>query len=117
MASNKSGAPKTLAPDVRQALETAVKRIGSQAKVARDLGISVAVVSLLLRDRYPGDVATMSERIRGQYMAETVNCPVMGELGRRHCLDYQGRPLTFTNPQRVRLFYACKVCPNRRDAA
>lgn len=117
MASNKPKLPKALAVDVRDALIAAVARLGSQTAVARDLGVSPAVVNHLLRDRYVGDVATMAERIRGQYMAETVNCPVMGELGRRHCLDYQSRPLAHTNPQRVRLFHACKTCPNRRDAS
>jgi DNA-binding transcriptional regulator YdaS (Cro superfamily) len=116
MASNKPRVPKVLPTDVREALAAAVLRLGSQTAVARDLGVSPAVVNHLLKDRYPGDVATMADRIRGQYLAETVNCPVMGELGRRHCLDYQARPLAHTNPQRARLFHACKTCPNRRVA-
>ncbi|SDO77326.1 hypothetical protein SAMN05216303_102318 [Rhodoferax sp. OV413] len=113
MASNKL--PQSLPLDVLAALEDAVKRFGSQSKVAQDLGVSGAVVNHLLKNRYPGDVATMAERIRGQYMAETVACPVMGDLGRRHCLDNQTRPLAHTNPVRVRLFHACKTCPNRKD--
>ncbi|WP_208508399.1 hypothetical protein [Variovorax paradoxus] len=114
MASSKSKAPKALPKDVLAALKAAVVRLGSQTKVALDLGVSQAVVNQLLRDRYLGDVSKMAERIRGQYLAETVTCPVMGELGRRHCLDYQVRPLAHTNPQRVRLFQACKTCPNRK---
>jgi hypothetical protein len=117
MASSKPKIAKTLAADVLAALGNAVKRLGSQTKVAKDLGVSVTVVNQLLKDQYLGDVASMSERIRGQYMAETVSCPVMGELGRRHCLDYQVRPLAHTNPQRVRLYHACKTCPNRKDAS
>lgn len=107
--------PQFLPADVLAALEEAVKRFGSQSKVAADLGVSGAVVNHLLKNRYPGDVATMADRIRGQYMSESVTCPVMGTLGRRHCLDNQARPLAHTNPLRVRLFHACKACPNRRD--
>lgn len=110
--------PKTLqklSADVKEALEAAVSRMGSQSKVAADLGISPAVVNNLLRDRYPGNVKAMEERIRGQYMAETVQCPVLGTLGRRHCLDNQARPLAFTNSNRVRLHNACKTCPNRKE--
>lgn len=101
--------------DVKAALEVAVQRLGSQVKVATDLGISAATVNNLLKDRYPGDVQGMAARIRGQYMAETVTCPVLGTLGRRHCLDNQTRQQAFTNPVRVALYQACKTCPNRKE--
>lgn len=114
MASNKK-VPLHLPADVLTALQEAVKRLGSQSKVAQDLGVSGAVVNHLLKNRYPGDVAAMADRIRGQYMAETITCPVMGTLGRRSCLDYQARPLAHTNPVRVQLFHACKTCSNRKD--
>lgn len=116
MALNKTARATVLEPEVKAALEAAVKRLGSQSKVADDLGISPAVVNNLLKDRYPGDVQGMAVRIRGQYMAETVQCPVMGQLGRRHCLDYQARPLAFTNPVRVALHRACKTCSHRKEA-
>lgn len=106
-----------LPEDVKTALESAVKRLGSQAKVASDLGISAATVNNLLKDRYPGDVQGMAARIRGQYMAETVGCPVMGTLTRRQCLDNQARPLAFTNPIRVSLHSACKTCTHRKEKA
>lgn len=117
MASSKPSAdlPTGLPPDVLAALQAAVKRLGSQVKTAAELGVSPAVVNNLLKGRYPGDVAGMAERIRGQFMAQTVVCPVMGELGRRHCLDYQSRPLVFTNPTRVALHTACKACEHRRE--
>jgi hypothetical protein len=105
-----------LPTDVKQALEGAVSRLGSQVKVAADLGISAATVNNLLRDRYPGDVDGMASRIRGQYMAETVNCPVQGVLSRRHCLDNQARPVAFTNPVRASLQTACRTCANRKEA-
>ena len=116
MASNKP-TPIPLPADVQAALQAAVKRLGSQVRVAEELGVSPAVVNNLLKDRYLGDVAGMAERIRGQFMAQMVRCPVMGDLGRRHCLDYQARPLVFTNPTRVALHAACKTCSHRREAS
>ncbi len=115
MASSKPRVAKKLPTDVNAALAAAVKNAGTQVKVAKALKVSGAVVSQLLRDSYMGDVATLADRIRGLYMAETVRCPVMGELGRNHCLDYQKRPLAFTNPQRAALHQACKTCPNRKE--
>lgn len=116
MASSKPQRPKALPHEVLAALQAAVKRLGSQAATARELGIGAAVVNHLLKGRYAGDVDGLASRIRGQFMRETVACPVMGELNRRHCLDYQARPLVHTNSIRVRLHAACKTCPNRRDA-
>lgn len=102
--------------DVLAALLQAVNNLGTQTAVARDLGVSVAVVNQLLRGRYLGDVKTMGERIRGRYMAETVQCPVMGPLGRDSCQEYQRAKPAHTNPMRARLAAACKTCPNRRNS-
>jgi hypothetical protein len=104
-----------LSPDVKVALEQAVTRFGSQTKVASELGVSSAVISTLLKDKYPGSVVVMEQRIRGQYMAETVLCPVQGTLSTRNCLDNQALPMAFTNPVRAALGRACKTCANRRD--
>lgn len=117
MASKPDKTPQALPKDVRAALEAAVKRLGTQSKVAEELGVSAAVINTLLKDRYLGDVQKMAGRIRGEYMGETVVCPVMGLLGRQHCQTYQARPLVFTNPQRSALHSACKTCPNRKDAS
>lgn len=106
--------PAVLPADVKAALAAAVVRLGSQSKAAADLGVSGAVVNTLLKDKYTGDVAGMEKRIRGQYMAATVQCPVMGALNSRDCLDYQARPPAFTNPVRAALSRSCKNCPHRR---
>jgi len=113
MASNKPS--NVLPPDVKAALKEAVRRLGSQSRAAADLDVSVTVVSTLLHDKYPANVAAMEQRIRGQYMAETVRCPVMGDLSKRSCLDNQAMPMAFTNPLRAALGRACKTCPNRKD--
>lgn len=113
---SKPRTPKALPADVKKALQDAVTRASSQRLVGDDLGYSAAVISQALRDAYVGDVATLEQRIRGKYMAETVACPVLGDLPRNNCLDNQRRPLAFTNPVRVALHSACKTCPNRREA-
>lgn len=107
---------RTLPPDVLDVLRDAVKRAGSQNAAARALGISAGTVSLALKGRYIGDVDAIAARIRGVYMNETVRCPVMGDITTKHCLDFQARPLVFTNPTRVRLHRACKTCPHRKTA-
>jgi hypothetical protein len=109
-------APRKLPADVKLALTAAVQRLKSQSKAASDLGVSSAVVSALINDKYVGDVDTMADRIRGQYMAETVTCPVMGTLGKRSCLDYQANP-RHTNPMTSALAAACKTCEHRKEPA
>ena len=104
-----------LPPDAKDALVAAVKRFKSQTAVAAELNVSVAVVNTLLKDKYPGDVAAMEKRIRGQFMSVTVKCPVQGTLSARSCLDNQALPVAFTNPVRAALSRACKTCPNRKD--
>lgn len=115
MASNKPRVCGVLAAEVKAALQAAVTRFKSQTKVAEELGVSSAVISTLLKDKYPGNVDAMEQRIRGQYMAETLLCPVMGTLSKRSCLDNQALPMAFTNPIRAALGRACKTCPNRKD--
>jgi fructose 1,6-bisphosphatase len=115
MASNNFKVFGKLPADVKAALEAAVKRFNSQTKVATELGVSSAVVSTLLKDKYPGNVAAMEQRIRGQFMSESVTCPVQGTLSKRSCLDNQALPMAFTNPVRAALWRACKTCPNRKD--
>lgn len=48
-------------------------------------------------------------------MHATVACPVAGELRMHHCLQNQRMPFAATNPQRVRLYRACRAgCPHSR---
>lgn len=108
---------RTLPDDEMHALRAAVARLGTQAAVAKALGVSSSTVSQALKGHYVGDVDALAQRIRGALMNELVSCPVMGELSAKHCLDYQTRPLVFTNPLRVRLHRACKTCPNRKGGA
>jgi len=85
----------------------------SQRKVAEKLGISPAAVNQLLAGKYPGDLRAMEARVRGVYLAGVVDCPVLGELSSKHCLDWQRKPFAATNPIRVQMYRACRDgCPN-----
>lgn len=115
----KISAPKrtafnALPADVKAVLQAEVVRFGSQAKVAAELHVTGAVISMLLKDKYPGSVDQMEQRIRGQFMGSTVLCPVYGTLNKRNCLDNQALPQAFTNPLRAALGRACKTCVNRK---
>ncbi|MBI2770017.1 MAG: XRE family transcriptional regulator [Burkholderiales bacterium] len=108
---------RALPADVKAALADAVKKLKSQSKAAAALQVSGSVVSQLLNGVYPGDVDTMADRIRGKFMAQTVKCPVMGDLARNECLNNQARAFAATNPLRTALHKACKTCPNRKEAS
>lgn len=106
---------RPLSPDALVALQQAVKQYGTQVAVAEELGISAAAVNQCLHNKYRGDTASIELRIRGALMKVNVQCPVLGQLSTKDCLDNQTRKVTFTNPLRVRLAKACASCPNRRD--
>lgn len=87
----------------------------SQAKVGLRIGYSAAVVNQVLSHSYKGDLSKVEAAVRGAFMGETVECPVVGPIGRDRCLSHQRAPLAATNPQRVRLYRACRNgCPHSR---
>lgn len=98
-----------------EVLRDVCKAPSSQADVARQLGVSRTMVSLALQGRYEGNLKKLESLVRGTFMAETVDCPVMGTISRRTCLDEQARPFAPTNPQRVLVWRTCRTCS--RNAA
>lgn len=88
----------------------------SQARVGELLGVSSAVVNQLIGRSYKGRMDRMETRVRGALMKETVNCPVLGVISSRDCLDHQKRPFRATNAMRVKLHQTCPTCPNREGA-
>lgn len=102
-------------PDWIAALAAECDR-SSQGKVAGRLNISSAVVNQVLGNTYTGRVDRVEARVRGELLNAKVLCPILAEISKRECLDNQRLKFTGTNPLRVRLFVACKTCPNREDA-
>ncbi len=87
----------------------------SGARVASRLGYSPAVVSNVLRNTYKGALSRVEDRVRGRWMAATVVCPVVGDLGLDVCAENQSRPFANTNQTRTRLWKACRAgCPHSK---
>lgn len=82
--------------------------------VAAQLGVSGALISHLLARNYPGDVALAFAKIRGAFLGEEVDCPILGPVPTTRCLDEQKRPFAATNSIRARLYHACRTCPQNR---
>ena len=99
-------------PEWVAALAKACDR-SSQNKVAQSLQRSPALVSNVLRNRYPGDMAAVQDIVRGVFMKGTVTCPVYGELPLQDCRKWRGRANRFqnVNSQYVQMFRACNRCP------
>ncbi|PZP67130.1 transcriptional regulator [Methylorubrum populi] len=103
----------SIPPEVVTLAEFADSRSGAEA--AKAIGYSPAVVSHLIANRYPGDLPTVMQKIRGALMGETVLCPVLGELGRDQCLTEQRRPFAATTAARAQVYRACRTgCPHSR---
>ena len=80
----------------------------SQAKVARRLGVSEAVVSKALNGKYGASLRSLEQRVRERIIDARIKCPVLFEITREKCRTEQRRPFASTNPQRVALYRACR---------
>ena len=79
---------------------------------------SGALISQVLRCKYPADLAAVEERFRGVFLQARVDCPALGTLPSNECQDWRRKSREFTsgNPLRVRMFRACAHCPrNQKD--
>lgn len=103
------------APDWIAALAEACDA-SNQTQVGKRLGLSGAAVNQALRRTYRGKLDRMEQRVRGELMRETVDCPVLGDISKRECLDHQGLAFAPINPLRVRLYTACRSCSHRRTS-
>ena len=102
------------APDWVLALAAACDR-ETQRKAAERVGFSHTVLSQALRNAYPGNLSKVEAAVRGAFMAGTVPCPVLGEIGTDACVAHQARKLAAlgANPDHVRLYRACRGgCPH-----
>ena len=84
--------------------------------VSKRIGYSPSVGSQILSKSYLGRVDKIAAAVRGAFMGNTVQCPVLGELAVDKCLYHQGRKLAVTNPTRVLLSRTCPTCPHFKKA-
>ena len=95
-------------PDWIESLAAACDK-GSQRKIAALLGVSPALINLLINNKYaPRSHEAMEARVRGKLMMSIIPCPVLGVIGRIDCLREQARPLVTCNPVSVQLYRACR---------
>ncbi|MBX9752289.1 MAG: hypothetical protein K5Q68_22055 [Roseococcus sp.] len=84
----------------------------SQSQAAKRIGYSAATISLILRRGYPGELTRVEQAVRGAWMGDTVACPALHqELPTNECVGWQRRKYDPSNHQTVRMFMACRSCP------
>lgn len=86
----------------------------SQSSIARKVGYSPSAISQVLSNTYQnGDISRVEQAVRGALMAETVNCPVLGDIPRNTCIQWQRKPFATTNSHRIRMHQTCRNgCPH-----
>jgi hypothetical protein len=90
----------------------------SQNRVAERMGRSAALISQVLRAKYPADLSAVEERFRGVFLEARIECPALGTLPAHECQDWRRKSRAFAsgNPLRVQMFRACAACPrNARE--
>lgn len=111
MASSKTPPATPLPKDALDAL-LELKTHHTQAEIARRIGVSDGTISNALKGRYIGNVDALAERIRGELLNQTVDCPILGQITSRICQDERKKPFHTANPMRVQLWRACRACPH-----
>lgn len=101
-------------PDWVMALAERADRDGLKATGAA-IGYSGAAVSLAINGKYTGDVDKVAEMTRGALLGAEVDCPILGTMDRKTCLDWQDKPRAQTSSLRARMFRACRGCVHFRS--
>lgn len=89
----------------------------TQAGIARRLDYSASTISQVLSRTYRGDLGRVEQVVAGALMGATVDCPILGDIGRDRCLTEQREPFRATSALRAHLFHACQRCPHRMQTA
>lgn len=87
----------------------------TQTAAGRRIDYSGSAVSQILSNTYRGDMPRVEIAVRGALMAETVSCPLLGDIARNVCLNWQRRPFSTASANAVRMYQACRSsCPHSR---
>jgi hypothetical protein len=88
----------------------------SQGAVAKLIGYSAPVISQVIRKAYRADMRAIERAVRGRFMAETVTCPVLGDIALHVCQGWQRKargPFWATSSHDVKMRKACRnSCPH-----
>lgn len=102
------------APDWIVELAMLADRDGLRGAAAR-IGYSYSAISNVLAAKYRGDLGRIEQLVRGALMGVEVDCPVLGTIGRDHCIDEQTQSFRASSAHRAQLYHACRNgCPNAR---
>ena len=85
------------------------------ADVARKIGRSPTAVSQVNSGKYAGNPKRIIELILAEYTADTIICPVLGEIPIADCLDARRRaemPYFPSSGQTTALYEKCPTCPH-----
>ncbi|MDR2551414.1 MAG: helix-turn-helix transcriptional regulator [Desulfobulbus sp.] len=96
-------------------LREAVADLGSQAKAGKRLGYSSATISQVLSGSYGGQLDAILTRVEEVFGRTEVDCPILGMIAYPQCVDERRKPFCTANPHRVRMYQACRACPNNTD--
>jgi len=87
------------------------------AAVARKIGRSPASVSQVNSGKYGGNPERIIELIMAEYTADTIDCPVLGEIPIADCLDARRRadmPYFPSSGQTTALYETCPTCKHNK---
>ena len=90
----------------------------SQREVSKKLGYSATTISLVLNGTYKGDLNAVERAVKVKLTTNSVSCPILGQITAMDCSSHQSKPFSSSSSLRVKLFKACRKCPNntkRRD--
>jgi len=92
----------------------------SQAQVARLLAINSGYISYALRNQKPEYHQPVEYAVRGKLMAETIKCPVMGEIDQSLCVRHRKSRVPPILAEERQLRATCPTCihnTNRKEEA
>ncbi|MBI1214525.1 MAG: transcriptional regulator [Alphaproteobacteria bacterium] len=82
-----------------------------QASVARRMKCSGSTVNMVLKNNYKASLDAIQKRFE-MAVKDAVICPVLGEIDGGTCLDWQKKTYCPANHHVVRMYRACRSCPN-----
>lgn len=104
-------------PDWIEALAKACDAT-SQNKVAKRMGRSGSLVSLVLANRYSGDMDGLRQQVEGIWLNGKVDCPVWGELSTDKCRAWRIASDEYrSGTSFLQMARACNACPIKAEAA
>lgn len=96
-------------------LEAAYETNGPKA-VADRIGYSAGLVTAIVRGYYDANPAKVADAVMATLGQAEVDCPVLGTLPLTSCRRHRTAPFSAASPLSVRLWKACRTCPNNPDS-